>query len=371
MKQDRFDAIIIGAGIAGISVAYWLNEAGQKVLILEKDGLLSGASGAAGAFLSPRLGKGGELQQITNKAYLFALDFYKKTVPEGFYQKGLVRIPKDDKDAEQFEVYKKYFELSYRWSESKDFPFISSKALKNGAFFFEHSAFVDPMTVAKKLVSSIDVRFDYDAKPIYENGFWHIGEFTTKNIVLATGADNLPVETPYITIGGVWGERVDVKTSAKIPVTVHKKLSISPNIDGIVRIGATHVRNDPRSEIERVNQLIKDAIELIPELKGCELVKIYSGHRSAVNDHFPIAGNLADANEAKNRFKPPYKNIKLESEEVPYLSGCYIIGGFGGRGFVFGPLIGKMLADKILKNKSIDPTVSTDRYLVRYLKRSN
>jgi len=78
LKQDRFDAIIIGAGIAGISVAYWLNEAGQKVLILEKDGLLSGASGAAGAFLSPRLGKGGELQQITNKAYLFALDFYKK-----------------------------------------------------------------------------------------------------------------------------------------------------------------------------------------------------------------------------------------------------------------------------------------------------
>lgn len=369
--KSIYDVIVIGAGIAGISAAYWLNEAGQKVLILEKDGLLSGASGAAGAFLSPRLGKGGELQQITNRAYLFALDFYKKNAPEGFYQKGLVRIPKDDKDAEQFEVYKKHFEFSYKWCEPKDFPFISSEYLKSGAFFFEHSAFVDPMTVAKKLTTSIDVRFDYEAKPIYKDGFWHIGEFTTKNIVLATGADNLPVETPYITIGGVWGERVDVKTSAKIPVTIHKKLSVSPNIDGIVRIGATHVRNDSRSEIERVNQLIQDAIELVPELKGCELVKIYSGHRSAVNDHFPIAGNLADANEAKNRFKPQYKNIKLESEELPYLSGCYIIGGFGGRGFVFGPLIGKMLADKILKNKSIDLTVSTDRYLVRYLKRLN
>jgi len=364
-----YDTIVIGAGIAGISVAYWLNKAGQKVLILEKDGLLSGASGAAGAFLSPRLGKGGELQHITNKAYLFALDFYKKTVPKGFYQKGLVRIPKDDKDAEQFEVYKKHFELSYKWCEPKDYPFISSESLKNGAFYFEHSAFVDPMTVAKKLVSSIDIRFDYEAKPIYEDGFWHIGEFSTKNIVLATGADNLPVEVPYITIGGVWGERVDVKTSAKIPVTIHKKLSVSSNIDGIVRIGATHVRNNPRSEIERVNQLIEDAIELVPELKDNKLVQIYAGHRSAVNDHFPIAGNLADVKEAKKRFKPPYKNIKPESEEIPYLPGCYIIGGFGGRGFVFGPLIGKMIADKIVKNKSIDSTVSSDRYLLRYLKK--
>ncbi len=371
MKQDRFDSIVIGAGIAGISIAYWLKEAGLKVLLLEKSSLLSGASGAAGAFLSPRLGKGGDLQLITNKAYLFALDFYKKTVPEGFYQKGLVRIPKDDKDAEKFEVFKRHFELSYKWCESKDFPFISSESLKRGAFYFEHSAFVDPMTVAKKLTTSIDVRFGYEAKPIYKDGLWHIDQFVTKNIVLATGADDLPVETPYITIGGVWGERVDVKTSAKVPVTVNKKLSVSTNIDGIVRIGATHVRDDPRSEIERVNQLIQDAIELVPELKGCELVKIYSGHRSAVNDHFPIAGNLADVNEAKKRFKPPYKNIKLESDEIPSIPGCYFIGGFGGRGFVFGPLIGKMLADKMLKNRPIDPTVSTDRYLVRYLKRSN
>jgi len=370
LSQAKYDIVVIGAGIAGISTAYWLNEAGKKVLLLEKDGLLSGASGAAGAFLSPRLGKGGDLQKITNRAYLFALDFYKKTVLEGFYQRGLVRIPKDKRDAGQFEIYKRYLDLSYIWCESKDFPFISSESMQNGAFFFDHSAFVDPLTIAKKLISSIEVIFDYEAKPFYKDDFWHIGEFLTKNIVFATGAESLPVDIPYITIGGVWGERVDVKTSAKIPVTIHKKLSVSPNIDGVVRIGATHVRNDPRSEIERVNQLIKDAIELIPDLKDQELIKIYSGHRSAVNDHFPIVGNLADINESKNRFKAPYKNIKPESEEIPYLPGCYIIGGFGGRGFVFAPLVGKMLADKILKNQPLESTLSSDRYLVRYLRKS-
>jgi len=371
LKQDRYDVIVIGAGIAGISTSYWLKEAGQKVLLIEKKALLSGASGAAGAFLSPRLGKGGNLQLITNKAYLFALEFYKETVPEGFFQKGLIRIPKDEEDAKKFEIYKQYLNLSYKWCESKDYSFISSEEMKNGAFFFDHSAFVDPITVAKKLIDSIDTKLGYEAKPVYKDGFWHIGKFTSKNIVIATGADKLPIDIPYIKIGGVWGERVDVKTSANIPVTIHKKLSISSNIGGIVRIGATHVRNDHRSEIERVNQLIVDAISLVPDLKDQQLVKIYAGHRSAVNDHFPIAGNVADTIAAKEKIKVLSKNIKPESELIPYLPGCYIIGGFGGRGFVFGPLIGKMVADKIVENKAIDPTVSSDRYLLRYFRQNH
>ena len=369
MAQAKYDVMVIGAGVAGISAVYWLKKAGQKVLLLEKDSLLCGASGVAGAFLSPRLGKGGELQRITNRAYLFALDFYKKTVPDGFYQKGLVRIPKDDKDVKQFEIYKRHFELSYRWSDSKDFPFISFDAMKNGAFYFNHSAFIDPMRVANKLIDSIDAEFGYEAKPIYKDGFWSVGRFVAKNIVITTGADRFPIDIPYITIGGVFGERIDIKTSAKIPVTIHKKISISANINGTVRIGATHVRNDFRSENERVKQLIEDAISLVPGLKDLQLIKVYSGHRSAVNDHFPIVGAVADVNKMINNFKS--FSIEPESSNIPRVLGCYILGGFGGRGFVFAPLMGKVLAEKILKDKKIDKSISSDRYLLRFLKKNN
>ncbi|BDY11784.1 NAD(P)/FAD-dependent oxidoreductase [Hydrogenimonas cancrithermarum] len=367
-SEKRYDAIVVGAGIAGISTAYWLKEAGQKVLLVDKKGLLAGASGAAGAFLSPRLGKGGDLQKITNEAYLFALGFYAKAVPEGFFQKGLVRIPKDEGDAEKFATYKKHLDLPYRWCEAEDLPFIAPDFMRYGAFCFDHSAFVDPMTVAKKLISGIDTVWGVDAKPERRGGHWYIGNCSAKNIVLATGADKLPVEIPYITIGGLWGERVDVESSAEIPVTLHQKLSVSANIDGIVRIGATHVRNDPRSEIERVNRLIVDAIALVPDLRDQRIVRIYAGHRSSVSDHFPIVGAVADTEAAKVQLKTPPKSLKPESDAIPYLPGCYIVGGFGGRGFVFGPLMGRMAAEKIVNGADVDIRLSSDRYLLRYLR---
>ena len=34
-----YDAIVVGAGPAGSSTAYWLGEAGKRVLVLEKERL--------------------------------------------------------------------------------------------------------------------------------------------------------------------------------------------------------------------------------------------------------------------------------------------------------------------------------------------
>ncbi len=50
--------VIIGAGIAGLSLGWELVSAGADVTILEKNTIASGASGAAGAYLEPRPGKG-------------------------------------------------------------------------------------------------------------------------------------------------------------------------------------------------------------------------------------------------------------------------------------------------------------------------
>ncbi len=364
-----FDTIVVGAGIAGISTAWWLKEAGQKVLLIDKKGLLAGASGAAGAFLSPRLGKGGDLQKITDEAYRFALDFYAKEVPEGFFQKGLVRLPKNEADAEKFAAYEPFIEVPYRKVTQEDFPHIAPEALQWGGFFFPDAAFVDPMAGAKRLTKDIETRWGVEGPIRRGDGFWQVGKYKAENLVLATGAAKLPIEIPYIQIGGVWGERVDVRSKAQIPVTLHQKLSVSANIEGLVRIGATHVRNDPRSEIERVNQLIVDAIALVPQLHDQQIVRIYAGHRAAVNDHFPLLGAVADFETAKSQLGRPPKTLKPEDPAIPHIDGLYIVNGFGGRGFVFGPLMGKAIAYRIVTHACVDPRISADRYLLRKLRR--
>ena len=57
-KQKEFDYVIVGAGIAGCSTAYFLSKYSKSILLIDKNEKVAfGASGAAGAFLSPLLGK--------------------------------------------------------------------------------------------------------------------------------------------------------------------------------------------------------------------------------------------------------------------------------------------------------------------------
>ena len=48
--------VIVGAGIAGLSLAYELSHRGNKVTVLEANTIASGASGVATSYLEPRLG---------------------------------------------------------------------------------------------------------------------------------------------------------------------------------------------------------------------------------------------------------------------------------------------------------------------------
>ena len=50
-EASEADAIVIGGGIVGTAIAYWLAEAGRRVVLLERRALASGASGRNGGML--------------------------------------------------------------------------------------------------------------------------------------------------------------------------------------------------------------------------------------------------------------------------------------------------------------------------------
>src|SRR5260221_4582262 len=53
MQKERYDVVVVGAGIVGCAVSYHLAKSGLKVALLDKGGVAGEASQAAAGMLSP------------------------------------------------------------------------------------------------------------------------------------------------------------------------------------------------------------------------------------------------------------------------------------------------------------------------------
>ena len=164
-----FDVAVVGGGITGCMSAYFAKKAGLSVVIYEKDGICSKASGAAGAFISPRIGKGGILQMLTNEAFEFAVAFYTKNFPSYFFQSGIYRIAKDAEDAKNYKLYSKKLSIKHNLTKYKD----------QEAIFFESAGAVDAKEICNALVKDIEV--------IHKEV--SLQDIDAKHIILATGSD--------------------------------------------------------------------------------------------------------------------------------------------------------------------------------------
>ncbi len=336
-----YDFLIIGAGSAGAHTAYFLDRAGANVAVVEQSQIGAGGSGAAGAFISPRIGRGGPLQQWTNKAFRFCIEFYKNS--PHFYQTGILRLPKD---GESFLGLERFLDVAYEKKE-QGFLFPEGGILKAK----EHLQFI---------LNDIKV-FYQEAKPIEKGDYFMVGKLRAKHIILATGAFDTLIDVPYIKIGKTSGVRFDLASDLLLPYSMHKRVSISANIDGIVSLGATHTRlgNPPQNPAI----LFDEAKKMVGEFTY-EIAQMYCGVRSSVNDHLPIVGELIDMQNV-----PKFTNYKkVDVKELPR-KGIYVVNGLGGRGFVFGPYIGVMVANYLIDKKEIPIELSCDRYFMRYIKK--
>ena len=231
-----YDTIIIGAGIAGASLAYALTKQNQNVLVLDKNGIASGGSGAAGAFVSPKIGLASPLHTLTNEAFEYAKDFYLKHCPEYYAQTGVLRIPKDDADDKKFPMYEEANSNVYKLYESERLKAMGIDVPYDG-FFFPDAGACEALDICEFLLQDIEVEISNVDKIIYKDGIWSVlrqaqepmrntvtksvtelAEVRAKNIVIATGFENNLFNMDYMGIHGVWGNRGDFSTSLDLPI---------------------------------------------------------------------------------------------------------------------------------------------------------
>jgi tRNA 5-methylaminomethyl-2-thiouridine biosynthesis bifunctional protein len=331
------DFLIIGGGIAGASIGYFLHKAGYSVTILEKRGLGFGGSGAAGAFLNWKLEKEGDLAKLNNVAVNFSLHFYEKYFPQHLHKSP------------------SYYHLS------------------DGDVLNVLSGLVD----AKPILNSMSLGYKVNILNLKElrkiAGVWNLHGIEGRNIIFATGAFPFPIKEPYIKIRPIWGQRIDVYSPTKTRIIQHQDVSVSHNIKGIHRIGATHHRNILHKEIDYTESesLLKKALNIV-ELEEVQMSKTYSGVRSASTDYFPLLGKIVNSAETINKYPQIQHGRAYSKEEYVYYKNMYLFTGFGGHGYSLAPYLSYRFVQSLVKNKNffLDDFIEPHRFFTRWVKRN-
>ncbi|MFC2073217.1 FAD-dependent oxidoreductase [Campylobacterota bacterium] len=367
--SKTYDTIIIGAGIAGAATAHALTQKGQKVLVLDKSGIASGGSGAAGAFVSPKIGKGSSLQTLTNQAFSFAKDFYLSTCPQFFHQTGVVRIPKDEVDAQKFSEYEPFNENTYE-NYSKEKLRVLGIDSEFESFYFPEAGDCDAIKVCQYLLRNIEV-VGYEVTGIsQEDGLWYVGEYKAKNLVLSTGYESNLADLRYMGIKGTWGTRGDFSSSLSLDVSMHQSMSIGANVDGVIKLGATHEKEIkvplPCQEAQAL--LLKEKASSLIATSDLELKEVFCGMRAGSKDYFPLVGKVIDVSYMLETYPAIVRGAK---PEVKYVDNLFVCNGLGGRGFVFAPLMAKMLAACIVESKEVDFRMHPDRLFLKWCRKNS
>ena len=384
--MKEFDYLVIGAGIAGCSLVHFLKNYSSSILLIDKnEDVAFGASGAAGAFLSPLLGKPNKFKDLVTKSLNFSINYYKEFFSDELINCGTCRIPKNQEDEEKFQSYIPFMDFEYEKFEE--------------GYFFPIGSVVKPYEVCKKLSKDVDKLFNFNVTKIERiEDFWLINnEIKAKNLFLTTGANISLIDEEYFDIRAVWGQKIDILTSSKIDINYHKECSLSKSkkIDEnryLVSIGATHNRfnkdmknssynlelaninkiehNEETKEIIEadIQKLLKKAND-IKELNNIEVIDVKIGARASSVDYFPMVGKLVDSKKSIEKFPHIKNGTHIKNENLIMKDNLFVLNGVGGRGFVLSLYLANQLVENIFNNKKLDDEITNYRLFSRWAKK--
>lgn len=364
--MKEYDYVIVGAGVVGSCIAYELSKYSQSILLIDQNSdVAQGASGAAGAFLSPLLGKPNPLKDLVTKALKYSTTLYLNEFEEYIDNCGTTRIPKNSEDDKKFQSYKPYMDFEY--------------TLQNDGYYFKIASVVNSYGICKQMTTNKNITklFYHSVKNInYTDKKWTIDNtIKTKNLILATGANSELLNEQYINIKGVWGCRIDVESSSKLNHNYHKECSISKsflqkNGKYKISIGATHHREykDVLNSEKNIQELLQKASDIV-QLENIKVIHKYRGARASSYDYFPVVGTIIDAKKTLQQFPYLKDGTNVNPKRYTRYKDIYIVNGVGGRGFVLAPYLAKELVQNIINEKSIESNIKVDRLFKRYVKR--
>jgi tRNA 5-methylaminomethyl-2-thiouridine biosynthesis bifunctional protein len=362
---------ILGAGIAGASVAQALTRRGIEAIALEAGRELgAGASGNPAGLVTPRLDRGGALSEVFLAAYLHAVASYEAL---GVFEAcGVEQRARAENEAALADIL-----------ADPPLPQDWLQAAANGAAFHARAGLVRPVAAITRMLDGATLLLESPVQSLEREGeAWILrapdGRALLKAdaVVLACGpaiaqfepASFLPLA---LSLGQIeWGK------GTAPPHAITQGNYVAP-FEGGVLFGATFDKPDSapgHARARNLSMLKQIAPGVAASIDEASLVSRAS-HRATLPDRAPALGLLPDAPAWRARYADLAHGRSVASEAPPPAhERVYMIGGLGARGLTLAPLLGEVLAGEMcgepdmLSERARD-AIHPVRFLHRALKR--
>jgi sarcosine oxidase subunit beta len=364
------DAVVIGAGIMGCSVAFHLAQRGLSVTVLEKETVGAGGTGRSSAIIRQHYSN-----ELTARMALHSLRVFQEFDARvggecGFQQTGWVAIAsaRDQAGLEANVELQRAFGINTGMLSVEQLqemvPGVETGDLVAAAYEPE-SGYADPHLTVNAYA---DAARRHGAKIVVDARVTGVVFEGDKVVGVETGrgAHQAPI---VINCGGPWGAQIARMCGVEVPI-VSSRIQVAvfrrpqdyrghpvvmdfingvylrPETGNLTLVGSIDPAEaddivDPdqfgeHADTEFISQMGEQMLRRYPPMELSESMGGYASLYSVTPDWHPII------------------------DELPPGSGCFICSGFSGHGYKLGPAVGFMVADLVTGES--DPEFSTDLF---------
>ncbi len=315
--MPRWDVIIIGGGIWGLSCAYACAKRGQTVAVYEAGEIGQGASGGVVGAMSPHAPESwNAMKQFQFEALSSAEDFWaevdaKSGLPSGYGRIGRVMPITTERDRtlceERAENVKELWLGQYEWNVLDAHPLLPAHATPFGVTHDTLSARMFPAYAVASLaqaclhmgVKIIEQSFVAGLDSGVVTGDW--GKAHANVIILAAGLGGFTLLDHHLncTTGtGVKGQAALLECDLKnAPQLYADGVYVIPHAGGVTAVGSTAEKTwDHDAVDEKLEAIIAKARNIFPALSNAPVLQRWAGVRPKARRRYPMLGPIPSLN---------------------------------------------------------------------------
>jgi len=356
--SDRADIVVIGAGIMGCSVAYYLAERGAgRVLILERDEIARGSTADAAGGV--RLQFSTETNIVLSKMSFDVWEHFEELfgVDINLHQQGYLFLLTRADEVPIFQtnlVLQRAYDIPVRWVSPEEIRELNPAVRVDdvlGGTFCPRDGWCDPYSATMGFAQAarrlgVEIR---EGAPVtgFETASGHLR-------AILTPTDRIETNRAVI-CAGAWTQEVGRMAGVELPVVPYRRMSfvterfelvpntipmtiefatslyLHPEGDGFL-FGMANPDEPPGFDKRVDDGWMARTVEALcrraPVFEHARIKRGWAGFYEVTPDHNPLLGPV---------------------EEV---DGLYVAAGFSGHGFMHGPAVGQCMAELILHGEA-------------------